>query len=293
MSSNSPKRSALLNKVVLIAGPTASGKSALALEMAKAENGVILNADSMQVYRELRVLSARPSVQDESQAQHRLYGYVSASEPYSVARWQRDAMAEIKRAHAASQTPILCGGTGLYFISLINGLADVPEPTPEVRAYWRTYDGNLHAELAQRDPAAAAKLHPSDRQRLIRALEVIDCTGISLHEWQARAEAAAPLQNFDVHKLYKTAPRETLYQRADARFDQMLEQGALNEVRALPPLEAAAPLMKAIGVRELLAHLKGEITLDEARRLAQIATRQYIKRQLTWARGQMSDWPHV
>ena len=293
MFSTSPKRPVLLNKVVLIAGPTASGKSALALDMANAENGVIINADSMQVYRDLRVLTARPSLQDESQAHHRLYGYVSALAPYSVARWQHDAVAEIDMAHAAGQTPIFCGGTGLYFMSLINGLAEVPEPTPEIRAYWRAYVGDLHAELAQRDPAAAARLHPSDRQRLIRALEVIDCTGISLHEWQVRAEATAPLQNFEVHKLFKTAPRETLYQRADARFDQMLEQGALNEVRAMPPLDAAAPLMKAIGVRELLAHLKGEITLDEARRLAQIATRQYIKRQLTWARGQMSDWPHV
>ena len=293
MFSNSPKRPVLLNKVVLIAGPTASGKSALALQMAKAENGVIINADSMQVYGELRLLTARPTFQDESQAHHRLYGYVSALEPYSVARWQRDALAEINIAHAAGQTPILCGGTGLYFMSLINGLSEVPEPSAEVRAYWRAYGGDLHAELAQRDPAAAARLHPSDRQRLIRALEVIDCTGISLREWQRRAEATAPLQNFDVYKLFKTSPRETLYQRADARFDQMLEQGALDEVRALPPLEAAAPLMKAIGVRELLAHLKGEITLDEARKLAQIATRQYIKRQLTWARGQMSDWPQA
>ena len=293
MPSTSPKRPVLRNRVVLIAGPTASGKSALALEMAKAENGVIINADSMQVYRELRVLTARPSFEDEAKARHRLYGYASARDPYSVARWQQDAVAEIHMGHAAGKTPILCGGTGLYFMSLLKGLADVPEPTPEVRAYWRAYTGDLHAELAERDPAAAAKLHPSDRQRLIRALEVIECTGISLLEWQARAEAAAPLQNFDVHKLFKTASRETLYQRANSRFDQMLEQGALDEVRALPPLEAAAPLMKAIGVPELLAHLKGEITLDEARRLAHIATRQYIKRQLTWSRGQMSDWPQA
>ena len=287
MSSTSPKR------VVLIAGPTASGKSALALTMAEAENGVIINADSMQVYRELRVLTARPNFDDESKAPHRLYGRVSALDPYSVARWQRDAVAEINMAHAAGKTPILCGGTGLYFMSLLKGLAEVPEPTPEVRAYWRAYTGDLHAELEERDPTSATKLHPSDRQRLIRALEVVDSTGISLHEWQARAESEAPLKVFDVSKLFKTAPREVLYQRADSRFDKMLELGALDEVRALPPLKAAAPLMKAIGVRELLAHIKGEITLDEARNLAQIATRHYIKRQLTWGRGQMSDWKQV
>ena len=287
MSSNSPKR------VVLIAGPTASGKSALALEMAKAENGVIINADSMQVYRELRVLTARPNFDDESKAPHRLYGRVSALDPYSVASWQSDAQAEINMAHAAGRTPILCGGTGLYFMSLLKGLAEVPEPTPEVRAFWRAFAGDLHTELAERDPAAAARLHPSDRQRLIRALEVMDSTGISLHEWQAQAEVATPLKEFEVHKLFKTAPREVLYQRADSRFDKMLEQGALDEVRALPPLEPTAPLMKAIGVPELVAHIKGEITLDEARNLAQIATRQYIKRQLTWGRGQMSDWEQV
>ena len=277
-------------EVVLIAGPTASGKSALALEMARAENGVIINADSMQVYHELRVLTARPSLADEGMAPHRLYGHVSALEAYSVARWQREAMAEITDALADGKLPIICGGTGLYFMSLLNGLAEVPEPAPEIRNYWRGFDGDLHAELAQRDPAAAARLHLSDRQRLIRALEVFDHTGISLHEWQRRAEATAPLKGFAVRKLFKSAPRETLYERADRRFNQMVEQGAMDEVRALPPLEPAAPLMKAIGVPELLRHLKGEITLDEARVAAQTATRQYIKRQLTWARGQMADW---
>ena len=287
MSSTSPKR------VVLIAGPTASGKSALALEIARAENGVIINADSMQVYSELRLLTARPSVEDESNASHRLYGHVSALDAYSVARWQREALAEIEAALAGDKLPIICGGTGLYFMSLLKGLAEVPEPLPEVRAHWRGFTGNLHAELAIRDPAAAARLQPSDRQRLIRALEVVDHTGISLHEWQARAEADAPLKDFEIRKLFKTVPREILYARAESRFDQMLAQGALDEVRALPPLDPAAPLMKAIGAPELLAHLKGELTLDEARTLAQTATRQYIKRQLTWARGQMSDWRQV
>lgn len=287
MSSTHPKR------VVLIAGPTASGKSALALEIAEAENGVIINADSMQVYRELRVLTARPHFEEESKVPHRLYGHVSGLMAYSVARWQRDAVAEINRAHASGKTPILCGGTGLYFMSLLKGLAEVPEPPSEVRAHWRAYAGDLHAALAHRDPTSAARLHPSDRQRLIRSLEVIDSTGVSLNEWQARAEAASPLKEFNVQKFYKNTPREVLYQRADWRFDQMLEQGALDEVRALPPLEAAVPLMKAIGVRELLAHLKGEITIEEAGSAAKMATRQYIKRQLTWGRGQMSDWRQV
>ncbi len=280
----------LQKRVVLIAGPTASGKSALALAMAEAENGVIINADSMQVYRELRVLTARPNSEDESTAPHRLYGGISALDPYSVARWQRDALAEINMAHAAHKTPILCGGTGLYFMSLLKGLAEVPEPTPEVRAYWRAFTGDLHAELSERDATAAARLHQSDRQRLIRALEVVDSTGKGLHEWQRRAEAEAPLKNFEVLKLFKSVPREVLYQRADSRFNKMLEEGALDEVRALPPLDPSAPVMKAIGVPELLAHIKGQITLDEARNLAQIATRQYIKRQLTWGRRQMADW---
>ncbi len=280
-------------RVVLIAGPTASGKSALAIEIATAENGVIINADSMQVYQELQVLTARPTAQDEAKLSHRLYGHVSGAQPYSVARWQGEAMAAVETVHEADKLPILCGGTGLYFMSLIKGLAEVPEPAPEVRNHWRSHSGDLHAELAARDPVAAARLHPSDRQRLIRALEVVDSTGISLHEWQARAEAAAPLRDFDVKKLFKTAARDVLYQRANSRFAHMLEQGALDEVRGLPTLEPAAPLMKAIGVPELLAHIKGETTLDEARNLAQIATRNYIKRQLTWARGQMANWAEV
>ena len=277
--------------VVLIAGPTASGKSALALEIARAENGVIINADSMQIYAELRVLTARPSMAEEAEAPHRLYGHVAATENYSVGHWQKQAMGEVKVAHEEGRTPIIVGGTGLYFMSLLNGLAEVPEILPEVRNHWRGFEGDLHGELIRRDPST--QLHPSDRQRLIRALEVIDSTGHSLSHWHAVAQADAPLKDFAVQKLFKSIDRAELYARADARFGQMLEQGALDEVRRLPRLEPAAPLMKAIGVRELLAHIKGEMSLDEARRLAQIATRQYIKRQLTWWRGQMKDWQEV
>lgn len=278
-------------RAVLIAGPTASGKSALALEFAREENGVIINADSMQVYRELRVVTARPSLQDEALAEHQLYGHVSASEDYSVARWQREAMAEVEIALAQGKLPILVGGTGLYFMSLIKGLSEVPEIRPEVREKWRSFTGNHHVELANRDRAMAAKLHPSDKQRLIRALEVIESTGKSLLYWQESIEA--PLKDFELRKLFKNVPREDLYKRADARFDQMLEQGALEEVKALPPLPPEQPLMKAIGVPELLQHVHGAFSLDDAKAAAKTATRQYIKRQLTWWRGQMKDWRDV
>ena len=162
-----------------------------------------------------------------------------------------------------------------------------------MRERWRSYGGDLYAELARHDLAEAWRLHPSDRERITRALEVIDQTGISLKDWQTRGAAVAPLRGFAVHKLFKNAPRDTLYARANARFGQMLEQGALDEVRALPPLDPKAPMMKAIGVRELLAHLRGELTLDEARSKAQTATCNYIKRQLTWWRGQMQDWEEI
>jgi tRNA dimethylallyltransferase len=276
--------------VVLIAGPTASGKSALAINIALANNGVIINADSMQVYQELRVLTARPNIGDEALVPHRLYGHMAGAAEYSVAQWQRECMAEIKKAHEAHQLPIVCGGTGLYFMSLINGLSAVPEISPEVREKWRGFEGDLLAELALRDSVSAAKLNPADRQRLIRALEVVESTGVALPDWQAQAKAAAPLQGMNVIKLHKIMAREELYARADLRFDQMIEQGALDEVKKLPQLHYNQPLMKAIGVPELQAHARGELTLAEAKVLAQTATRQYIKRQLTWARGQMADW---
>ncbi len=277
-------------RVVLIAGPTASGKSAYAAHLAVTENGLVINADSMQVYAELRLLTARPSAAEEAVVPHRLYGHVAASEAYSVARWQQEALAQVEQAHEYGKLPILCGGTGLYFMSLIKGLSEVPEINPEVREHWRSSTANLHAELAARDKASAARLHPSDRQRLIRALEVYDSTGHSLLHWQAVAEADAPLKNYAVTKHFISVPREELYRRAELRFDQMLAQGALDEVRALPELDPNAPLMKAIGVPELQAHLRGEISLEEATSAAKTATRQYIKRQLTLYRGQMVDW---
>ena len=290
MSQNHTKH---VKSVVLIAGATASGKSAYATRLALAENGVVINADSMQVYAELRLLTARPTAAEEAEVPHRLYGHVSGIEAYSVARWQQEALAQVEHAHEQGRLPILCGGTGLYFMSLIKGLSDVPEIMPEVREHWRGFTGNLHAELAARDKASAARLHPSDRQRLIRALEVYDSSGHSLLHWQAVAEADAPLKDYAVTKHFISVPREELYARAEQRFDLMLAQGALDEVRALPTLEPNAPLMKAIGVPELQAHLRGESSLEEATTEAKTATRQYIKRQLTLYRGQMGDWEQV
>ncbi len=281
------------NRVLLIAGPTASGKSALALQIAQAENGVIINADSMQVYAELRILTARPSAEDEARLSHRLYGHVAGAEDYSVARWQREAMSEISAVLAQGKLPILCGGTGLYFMSLLQGLAEIPAIDPVAREKWRNYDGPLHEALLLRDPELAKTLHPADRQRLIRALEVIESTGQSLRTWQGQANDEAPLRQFEVQRWFKTVPREELYARADARFDAMVEQGALDEIRTLPNLAPQQPLMKAIGVRELLAHSRGEMSLGDARKAAQTQTRNYIKRQLTWARAKMADWKLV
>jgi tRNA dimethylallyltransferase len=275
--------------VVLIAGPTASGKSSLALEIASTRNGVIINADSMQVYGALRLLTARPSPKDEAVVPHRLYGHVGP-ESYSVARWLSEANAQIKAAHDGGQLPILCGGTGLYFKTLEEGLAELPPIPDEIRKHWRSFQGDLHAELEVRDGEGAKLLNPSDNQRLIRALEVLQATGKPLRQWQADAESASTLQGFAVERHYVNHPRVELYERAERRFDQMMGQGALDEVQNLGALPPEHPLTKAIGLRELQAHLRGEISLAGAVTLAKTATRHYIKRQSTWWRGQMKNW---
>lgn len=277
-------------RALLIAGPTASGKSALALEKAAALNGVIINADALQVYAPLRILSARPTAEEEAQAPHRLYGHVGAEQPYSVAAWAAEAAAAMQAAWAQGLLPIVTGGTGLYFSALERGLAPVP-PIPEaVRSHWRSYAGDLHAELARRDPAMAAKLLPSDRQRLSRALEVVEATGRSLLDWQRDGQDQAPLAGVAVERIFLDLPREELHSRAERRFDTMIAMGALDEARALMGLDPSLPAMKAIGLPELIAHLRGETTLDEATSRAKAATRQFIKRQLTWWRGQLPDW---
>ena len=275
---------------VLIAGPTASGKSALALKLARETDGVIINADSMQVYREIHILSARPSAEEEAQAPHRLYGHVSGAEDYSVGRWLADAKLEMQACWAIGKLPIIVGGTGLYFMALQGGLAEIPAIPAAVRDKWRSFEGDLHAELHKRDPTAAAKINPADTQRLIRALEVFEATGKPLGQWQAEAASSSFLNHIKVERLFVDVPREALYARAEQRFDQMLERGALAEVQTLPPLAPTHPMMKAIGIPELQSHLRGETSIAEATTFAKTNTRHYIKRQLTWWRGQMQGW---
>jgi tRNA dimethylallyltransferase len=284
MTDNTPKT------VVLIAGPTACGKSALALALAKARNGVVINADASQVYRELKILSARPNEVENAEAPHLLYGYQSGANDYSVGMWLRDVEDSIKTVWNEGKLPIIVGGTGLYFMALEKGLAKVPDIDAQIRHKWRTFEGDLHYELSRRDRAGADRLNPADRQRLIRALEVVESTGKSLTDWQHDAAQDTILKNVEIERIFKTLPRDELYARADYRFDQMLEHGALDEVRALPAFGPTQPIVKAIGVPELLRHINGELSLDEASDLAKTATRHYIKRQMTWFRGQMKDW---
>lgn len=276
--------------VLLIAGPTASGKSAVAIAQAQARGGVIINADSMQVYRELRILTARPSEEEEQRVPHRLFGHIGGAEAYSTAAWLAEAEIEIQKSWANGQLPIICGGTGLYFTALEQGLAKLPTIDPEIREKWRNFQGDLHQELQQRHPESAARLNAADRQRIIRSLEVFESTGRPLIEWQKIAQQESVLRYCNVERIFMNVPREELYARAGRRFDAMIEQGAVEEIRALPNLDSAQPLMKAIGVPELLSHLKGELSLEDAKTKAKTATRNYIKRQMTWFRGQMKNW---
>ena len=280
----------LRKRVLLLAGPTASGKSALALDLARRWNGIVINADALQVYADLRILTARPLPDEEAAAPHRLYGHAASRDAYSVARWLGEAAREIDSAWSNGQLPIVTGGTGLYFRALEKGLAEVPLIPDEIRERWRGFSGDLHGELAMRDPLMAARLMATDRQRLTRALEVFETTGRSLLEWQRDGQAQAPLAGADVERIFMDVPRDELYERAGHRFDQMMRAGALEEVRPLLRLDASLPVMKSIGVPELAAYLREEVTLDDAVEKAKTATRNYIKRQLTWWRGQMSDW---
>jgi tRNA dimethylallyltransferase len=285
MTLKSPK------SVLLIAGPTASGKSALAVEWAGEHNGVVINADASQVYRELSILSARPTESELAQAPHRLYGHRSGSHDYSVGEWLKEVENCLDAVWSTGKLPIIVGGTGLYFMALEKGLAKVPPVENAIREKWRQFEGNLHSELALRHAPSAASLNPADRQRLIRALEVYDSTGKPLRIWQEEAQEMSVLRGAQVKRIYAKIPRDELYQRADARLDTMIEQGALREVEALPDLDPKMPVMKAIGVPQLLDHIEGNTSLAEAISLSKIATRHYIKRQLTWFRGQMKDWP--
>jgi tRNA dimethylallyltransferase len=286
-------------KAILIAGPTASGKSALALAVARKAGGVIVNIDSMQVYRDLRVITARPSVEEEAQAPHRLYGHVDAGENYSVARFLADAAAVLAECGRSGATPVFVGGTGLYFKALTRGLSKVPPVPLDIRDAVRARleaEGPqaLHAELAKRDPGIAARLKPAERTRIARALEVIEATGRSLDDWH-RENGAPLLEPDSAVKLFLAPQRETLYARIDTRFDAMMQEGAIEEVRALAArkLDPLLPAMKAHGVPWLIRHLNGELALDEAVRHAKLDTRHYAKRQFTWFRHQLADWARV
>jgi len=283
--------------VILIAGPTASGKSALALTLAEKISGTIVNADSMQVYRDLRNITARPSPQEEARVPHRLYGHVDAAENYSVGRWCRDVAEALQEIAAQGRVAILVGGTGLYFKALTSGLAAVPPTPAEIRDQVRgrlQSEGvaTLYAELIERDAATAHRLMPNDRSRICRALEVMLATGRSLTDWH-REGMPALVDSARAAKIFLTCERTQLVARIEARFAAMLEAGALDEVRALEQrkLDPLFPAMKAHGVPWLIQHLNGEITLDEAAAGAIMDTRRYAKRQLTWFRNQMKDWP--
>ncbi len=290
------KLKAGLPKAVLIAGPTASGKSAAALKLATRLRGAVINADSMQVYRELAVLTARPSEAEMRRAPHRLYGMVPAREAYSVGRWLEDAGRALREAEGEGRAPIFVGGTGLYFRALTEGLAPIPDVPPEIRKVWRQEadrigaDG-LYLELQARDPLMAAKLRPGDTQRIVRALEVVDWTGVSLGEWQS-GNATSLLSEGAALRIVIAPEREALYAAIDARFDRMVEEGAIEEVRALMALglDPGSPAMRAHGVRELGAYLAGTCGLDEAIAKAKTESRRYAKRQMTWARRFMKDW---
>ncbi len=278
---------------VLIAGPTASGKSALALKVARDYGGAVINADAMQIYRELRVLSARPAAAEEAEAPHYLYGFVSAFEPFSVGRWLDAARAALDDVRAKGLTPIVVGGTGLYFAGLLDGLSPIPEIHASIRVEARQKLAELgnerfHAALAARDPVMGARLKTGDSQRLVRAWEVIEATGQSLGEWQALK--GEPVLTGDLARFVLKPNRDWLIERIGRRFHQMMEQGALDEALALRGISGDLPAARALGVPSLLAHLEGRLTLEHAVEQAITQTRQYAKRQMTWFRHQMPDW---
>jgi tRNA dimethylallyltransferase len=284
-------------RAVLIAGPTASGKSAAALALAERLGATIVNADSMQVYADLRILTARPTIADERRAPHRLFGAIDGAVNFSAGRWARAAREIL--ADVGERPVIFVGGTGLYMRALTEGLSDVP-PVPEgVRARVRAEaegraSADLHAELKVRDPESASRLNPGDRQRILRALEVLAATGRPIASFLG-ARAAPALAAGEWAGLYLAPDRDELYRRIDARFDAMLAEGALGEAGRLMKrsLDPALPVMRAHGVPHLIAHLEGRITLAEAAERSKLDTRHYAKRQFTWARRQMSGFRWV
>ena len=282
------------SRTLVIAGPTASGKSGLAFRVAEELNGVVINADSMQVYSDLRVLTARPSADDEARVPHKLYGYLDGADSCTAAAWAARAAEEITNAHSNKQVPIVVGGTGLYLKALIEGLSDIPEVPLEIRQTARRIfleQGNdaLYQSLLEKDPEGAVRLKPKDHQRVLRAWEVVEATGTPLHVWQAKSQPK-PLINGPFHTVLFQPPREDLYAACNGRFEVMLEGGALAEVEALVArgLNPALPVMKALGVPELAAFVRGETSHEDAVTKAQQHTRNYAKRQVTWFRGQFN-----
>lgn len=280
--------------LALIAGPTASGKSALALALAEKTGGVIVNADSAQVYRDLRIVSARPGVEEERRVAHRLYGYRDGPLACSAADWAADAKHEIAAAHAAGTLPILVGGTGLYIRTLLDGIAPVPAIDPEVREGVRNMPvAEAFEALGGEDAEAAARLRPTDTTRVQRALEVVRSTGKPLAEWQ-KERSGGIAGGVALRPLLLLPPRDWLYARCDGRFEEMMSEEGLAEVGSLltRKLDPALPVMRAIGVREVAAFLSGQLSRNEALAAGQAATRQYAKRQYTWFANQPpAEWP--
>ena len=279
--------------VLIIAGPTASGKSDFALELAKKYEGVVINCDSMQVYHELKVITARPSSVDEGDIPHKLYGIISAADTFSAGIWRTLAETEIEACWESGKLPIVTGGTGLYIKSLMGGLTEIPSVPKKIREEVIEHRGKIgveafHDELREFDPISAERLNKSDTQRVIRAYEVFMATKHSLSYWHNQEQSAEPF-----HAHYQTIifepPRDVLYEKCEDRLDLMLKNGALDEVRALKDidLDPRCPAMKALGIPEFLAYLNNKMSLEDALNAAKQSTRRYAKRQTTWFRNQI------